>query len=105
MEEALLNELEQVLKAMADKNRLTLLACMKNGEVCVCDFVDVLKISQPAVSQQLKKLKDVGIIKERKDGTWKYYRIAEEISPVVRAVIDTLEADNTCHCGGNSCSC
>lgn len=58
--------LEQQLKALADKNRLTLLACMKNGEVCVCDFVEVLGISQPAVSQQLKKLKDAGIILERK---------------------------------------
>lgn len=58
--------LETQLKALADKNRLTLLACMKKGEVCVCDFVEVLGISQPAVSQQLKKLKDAGIILERK---------------------------------------
>ena len=96
--------LEQQLKALADKNRLTLLACMKNGEVCVCDFVEVLGISQPAVSQQLKKLKDAGIILERKKGTWKYYRIAEQLSPVVEAVISELQADDGCNCGGNSCS-
>lgn len=100
-----MKDLEQLLKALADKNRLTLLRCMKNGEVCVCDFVDVLKISQPAVSQQLKKLKDAGIIAERKDGTWKYYRLSEQLHPVVKAVIDTLDADDTCRCGGNSCSC
>ena len=97
--------LEKQLKALADKNRLTLLACMKNGEVCVCDFVEVLGISQPAVSQQLKKLKDAGIILERKKGTWKYYRIAEQLSPVVKAVINELEADDGCRCGGNTCSC
>lgn len=100
-----MKDLEQLLKALADKNRLTLLSCMKNGEVCVCDFVDVLKISQPAVSQQLKKLKDAGIIVERKDGTWKYYRLSEQLHPVVKVVIDTLDADDTCRCGGNSCSC
>lgn len=100
----LLELLEQQLKAMADKNRLTLLACMKNGEVCVCDFVEVLGISQPAVSQQLKKLKDAGIITERKDGTWKYYRLAEALPNVVKVVIDTLEANDTCRCGGISCS-
>lgn len=92
------------LKAMADKNRLTLLACMKNGEVCVCDFVEVLSISQPAVSQQLKKLKDAGIILERKAGTWKYYRLAEDLPTVVKAVVDSLEANDTCRCGGSSCS-
>ena len=94
-----MEQLEKQLKALADKKRLTLLACMKNGEVCVCDFVDKLGISQPAVSQQLKKLKDAGIILERKSGTWKHYRIHDELSPVVQAVINELEADDGCHCG------
>ncbi len=49
--------IEKQLKAAADLNRIKLLACMKNGEVCVCDFVDVLGISQPAISQYLRKLK------------------------------------------------
>ena len=97
--------LEKQLKALADKNRLTLLSCLKNGEVCVCDFVEVLGISQPAVSQQLKKLKDAGIILERKEGTWKYYRLADALSPVVQAVMDTLVADDSCRCGGSPCSC
>ncbi|MEG0386665.1 MAG: ArsR family transcriptional regulator, partial [Solibacillus sp.] len=43
-----LEYMEKQLKAVADLNRLKLLACMKQGEVCVCDFVDVLGISQPA---------------------------------------------------------
>ncbi|MEK4628899.1 MAG: metalloregulator ArsR/SmtB family transcription factor [Solibacillus sp.] len=96
--------LEVQLKAMADKNRLTLLSCLKNGEVCVCDFVEVLGISQPAVSQQLKKLKEAGIILERKDGTWKYYRLAEDLPLVVSSVIKSLEANDTCRCMGSSCS-
>lgn len=67
-------------------------------------LLEVLGISQPAVSQQLKKLKDAGIILERKKGTWKYYRIAEQLSPVVEAVINELQADDGCRCGGSSCS-
>ena len=46
------------LKAVSDLNRLKLLACLKKGELCACDFVGVLQVSQPAVSQQLKKLKE-----------------------------------------------
>lgn len=60
--------MEKQLKAVSDANRLKLLACLKQGEVCVCDLVDVLKVSQPAVSQQLRKLKEAGIILERKKG-------------------------------------
>lgn len=96
-------QLEHQLKAVADANRLKLLACLTDGEVCVCDFVDVLGISQPAVSQQLKKLKEAGIVLERKEGTWKYYRLSESLSPVVQAVIAQLPGDNLCHCEGSSC--
>ncbi|MCL6570873.1 MAG: metalloregulator ArsR/SmtB family transcription factor [Bacillus sp. (in: Bacteria)] len=79
------------LKAVSDPNRLKLLACLKQGEVCVCDLVEVLKISQPAVSQQLKKLKDADIISERKKGTWKHFRLNEVQAPYIQAIIDVLD--------------
>lgn len=85
-----LDLLEQQLKALADHNRLKLLACLKSGELCVCDFVSVLNISQPAVSQQLKKLKEAQLVAERKVGTWKHYRLAEEIPPFAQQVINDL---------------
>ncbi|QTB15878.1 winged helix-turn-helix transcriptional regulator [Lysinibacillus sphaericus] len=50
--------IKKKLKAAADLNRIKLLTCLKNGEICVCDFVDLLGISQPAVSQHLRKLKE-----------------------------------------------
>ena len=79
------------LKAVSDPNRLKLLACLKKGEVCACDFVDVVNVSQPAVSQQLKKLKEAGIIIERPSGTWKHYRLNDNLPPYIQAIIDELE--------------
>ena len=79
------------LKAVSDPNRLKLLACLKKGELCACDFVDVLNVSQPAVSQQLKKLKEAGIIVERPSGTWKHYRLNDHLPPYIQAIIDELE--------------
>ena len=102
-----LDLMEKQLKALADLNRLILLSCLKSGEVCVCEFVDVLKISQPAVSQHLRKLKEAGIILERKVGTWKHYRLAENQSPIVQGVIDELEVVSVCNCksmGDGLCS-
>lgn len=93
--------MEKQLKALADVNRLTLLAYMKNGEVCVCQFVDVLPISQPAVSQHLRKLREAGIITERKAGNWKHVRLADGLSPIVEAVIDGLVAIPVCSNGGD----
>nr|WP_243881359.1 metalloregulator ArsR/SmtB family transcription factor [Rummeliibacillus suwonensis] len=86
------------LKAVSDPNRLKLLACLKKGEVCACDFVNVLHISQPAVSQHLKKLKEVGIIVERSAGTWKHYRLNEVQTPYIQSIIDDLEEISIIKC-------
>ena len=93
-----IEQMAQQLKAVSDPNRLKLLACLKRGEVCVCDFVDILQISQPAVSQQVKKLKDAGIILERKKGTWKHFRLNENQQPYIQAIIDQLEPINVKCC-------
>jgi ArsR family transcriptional regulator len=86
------------LKAVSDPNRLKLLACLKKGEVCACDFVDVLQISQPAVSQQLKKLKEAEIIVERPAGTWKHYRLNDVQQPYIQSIIDQLEEISIIKC-------
>lgn len=90
--------IEKQLKAVADLNRIKLLACMKNSEVCVCDFVDVLGISQPAVSQHLRKLKEAGIVTERKVGTWKHYRLVEEQTPLMMGILDEIQPMSVCNC-------
>ena len=90
----LLDKLELMakqLKAVSDLNRLKLLACLKKGELCACDFVSVLQVSQPAVSQQLKKLKEAEIIVERPAGTWKHYRLNESLPPYIQSIIDHLD--------------
>lgn len=93
--------LEKQLKAVADANRLKLLSCLKSGEVCVCDLVDVLGLSQPAVSQQLKKLEEAGIITARKVGTWKHYRLVAEQTPVLQSVLAQIKENKTCTCDTN----
>lgn len=90
--------MEKQLKAVADANRLRILACLKKGEVCVCDFTDVLNISQPAVSQHLRKLKEAGIIIERKVGTWKHYRIQENQTSLMQSVLASIDEEWICGC-------
>lgn len=97
-----LDLMEKQLKAVADANRLRILACLKKGEVCVCDFTNVLNISQPAVSQHLRKLKEAGIITERKVGTWKHYRIQENQTSLMQNILASINEDSTCGCKINS---
>ncbi|MCK1993095.1 metalloregulator ArsR/SmtB family transcription factor [Peribacillus muralis] len=64
-----------VLKLLGDKTRLTMVKIMSEHECCVCEFVDVFDMSQPAISQHLRKLKDSGIVNEARRGQWIFYSL------------------------------
>lgn len=64
-----------VLKLLGDKTRLTMVALLKHRECCVCEFLEVFDMSQPSISQHLRKLKDAGLVKEEKRGQWVYYSL------------------------------
>ncbi len=70
--------LSRSLKALADPARIRLLsmvAAHEDGEACVCDLTEPLRLSQPTVSHHLKVLVDSGYLTRSKRGTWAYYRI------------------------------
>ncbi len=50
---------------------------LKDGEVCVCDIADTLKMTQPNISFHLGMLKEAGLIKDRKNGRWIHYSLAD----------------------------
>ncbi|WP_369900145.1 ArsR/SmtB family transcription factor [Bacillus manliponensis] len=67
----------QLLKLLGDKTRLTIVSIVKRRECCVCELVEVFNMSQPSISQHLRKLKDLGLMKEERRGQWIYYSLNE----------------------------
>ncbi|MFP7298326.1 ArsR/SmtB family transcription factor [Neobacillus niacini] len=67
-----------VLKLLGDKTRLTMMKILDNHDACVCEFVEIFKTSQPAISQHVRKLKDVGMVKETRRGQWIIYSLNKE---------------------------
>ncbi|MFK2825360.1 metalloregulator ArsR/SmtB family transcription factor [Bacillus sp. B190/17] len=67
-----------VLKLLGDKTRLTMMKLLQVNECCVCEFVEIFKISQPAVSQHVRKLRDGGLVRETRKGQWIHYSINTE---------------------------
>lgn len=87
-----LNEIAEKLKLLGDKTRLTMLTLLKEKEWCVCEFVDIFDLSQPAISQHLRKLKSQGIVNESKRGQWVYYSLNVDDKPYIKAVLDEMPA-------------
>jgi ArsR family transcriptional regulator, arsenate/arsenite/antimonite-responsive transcriptional repressor len=68
-------DLEALFRALADPTRLRILNLMRDQEVCVCYFVEILRTSQPKISRHLAYLRRAGIVAARRSGTWMHYRI------------------------------
>jgi ArsR family transcriptional regulator len=85
-------DMETFFLALADKTRLRLLNLMREDEVCVCFFTEVLNESQPKISRHLAYLRNAGIVEARRDGKWMNYRIIKPESEYASRVLeDTLD--------------
>lgn len=76
-----------VLKLLANEDRLLLLCQLSKGEMCVSDLEQRLDIHQPTLSQQLGVLRNEDLVTPRREGKNIYYRIAD---PKALKVIDVL---------------
>jgi ArsR family transcriptional regulator len=79
-----------VFYALSDPIRLEIVSYLRSGEKCVCEIVPHLNLVQPLVSRHLKILKDVGIVRVRKDGTKRMYSI---VDPRIHNVVDALSSE------------
>ncbi|WP_022851159.1 ArsR/SmtB family transcription factor [Limisalsivibrio acetivorans] len=73
-----LDDISSTFKALGDPTRLKLLYALQGGEMCVCDISAFLGISESATSHQLRKLKDMRLIKQRRDKQMIYYSLDDE---------------------------
>ena len=72
-----LARMAKVLKVAADERRLRILAALMKKELCVCELVDALLLPQYEVSRHLARLKQAGLVVDRREGLWAYYSIPE----------------------------
>src|SRR6478672_9253667 len=82
--------LTKLFRALGDETRLRMVALLSHGELCVCHLEKALDLAQPNVSRQLGILKSAGVVDSRRDGTWVYYRLADQEHETVETVLDTL---------------
>jgi len=67
----------KVFKALADSTRLRILGLLSSREMCVCEVMVALDLTQPTASHHLRILENVGLVKDRKEGKWVFYSIAK----------------------------
>jgi ArsR family transcriptional regulator, arsenate/arsenite/antimonite-responsive transcriptional repressor len=84
----------EFFKALADESRLNMLwLLMNHRELCVCDIMEALGITQSKASRHLSTLRHAGLVTGRKDGLWSHYSLVAVEDPLVRAHLKALRKE------------
>ncbi len=81
-----MRRLSRVFKALGDEKRLSILRVIGDQEMCVCEVMVALNMTQPTASHHLGILERVGLVRERREGRWVFYSIT---SPKVTFLLET----------------
>jgi ArsR family transcriptional regulator len=84
-------QIAEVLKVLAEENRLKIVCILKKGEHCACKIVKHLDLPQNLVSHHLNKLKEAGLITGRKEGIWIHYSLTEVGKKIAGNIFEILK--------------
>ncbi|MBM4236099.1 MAG: winged helix-turn-helix transcriptional regulator [Firmicutes bacterium] len=70
-----MNSLVDFFKAMGEETRVKILMMLFEEEMCICELIEELQLSQSAVSHHVKILKQAGLVNDRRDGKWTFCSI------------------------------
>lgn len=85
-----LDTMADIFKLLGDKTRLRIVGLLNERELCVCNIVDILQMSQPSISQHLRKMKALGLVNEDRRGKWTYYSLHLEDKPYVKDILTSI---------------
>ena len=90
-----------ICRALSDENRLKIVEMLTDGEMCACNLLDELAITQPTLSHHMKVLNECDLVNIRKDGKWCHYSLNCKTLTAFREYINGL----TCTKQNKGCGC
>lgn len=93
-----MRELLAITKALSDESRLRALVSIRDGELCLCQIIQVLGLSPATVSKHMDVLERAGLVRRRRQGKWRYYSLNDGPTPgpprsALRWVFEQLPKD------------
>jgi len=92
-------------QAVAEETRFRIVQILAGGERCVCELQDDLGAAQSRLSFHLKKLKDAGVVNDRRDGRWVHYSLAPVALEEMRAFLGEVKPEDWRTSGGAGGAC
>ena len=80
-----------IARALGDPTRVRIIAALRKGELCVCELVDALDISQSSLSSHLQICRQTGVVTTRKESRWIYYSLSTRYGPLLERIFSELQ--------------
>ena len=78
--------LARIFKALGDETRLEIVRMLSGKERCVCAFLNSFAMSQPAISNHLRVLREADVVIDKREGRWIFYRLNPEAFGAIEAL-------------------
>ena len=88
-----MRDLTALGQAIVDPTRVRIIAALRRGELCVCELVDALEISQSTLSGHLQVLRRTGMVTTKKEGRWIYYSLADRKTALIEGIFSHIQPD------------
>lgn len=82
--------LAQLYKAFSDETRLRIVNLLGEGELCVCDLMNVLDMPQSRVSRHVAYLRHAGWVRGKRSGKWMHYELSPDLTPFQQSTLESL---------------
>lgn len=89
-----MNQLVNIFKMLSDPTRLRIITLLAQEELCVCEISGILDVSQPKVSKNLSKLRDMNLVVDERKEKFVYYKLKKEnvfLASIIKNIMDNLE--------------
>jgi ArsR family transcriptional regulator, arsenate/arsenite/antimonite-responsive transcriptional repressor len=87
-----------ITRALGDESRVRILLTLRDGELCLCQLIELLELAPSTVSKHVELLRQAGLVERRKEGRWHFYRLAAGGAPpmvreAIRWVLSSLQGE------------
>lgn len=89
-----MNKLVNIFRLLSDETRLRIIILLAQQELCVCQITGILEVSQPKVSKNLSKLRDMSLVDDARKEKFIYYKLKMDnavLSSTVKNIMDNLD--------------
>ena len=90
MMEKSIKQYSELFSALSDETRLRIIILLSERELCVCQIEEALNLSQVKVSRHLTVLRYLGLVKNRHEGIWVYYSLAQPKNKIEEGVFESF---------------